>query len=261
VGFFITNVVNSALYDVNTGVAQASFSKLDSIVLDVDAKMTEVYTGQGAYPVVNILADRKPKIMLKGPEFSLGAAYRMLGATNTPASSTAMQVPAIEDYIIPAGGAVPLLKTQSTVDTVISVIGIIDDAAFAKVASAPTALQYSVATAGAVTTVTFNAADVGKTVRIFYSYDSSVGGQMDVSASAIPGIYTFKAVGKVLQNINDPAKTAYDVAIVIKSMQMIGNMAFSFERQKAGANSLDISILDPGPGFVPISIRPTAKYA
>lgn len=257
---FITNIANAGLYDATSGAALASFTKMESIMLDIDSKMTEVYAGTSAYPEVNIMADRKPKITIKGPEFSLGAAYRLLGASSTQGSATAVIMPAIEDAIVGSDGTVILAHTWSTTDATVSVIGIIDDASFAKVASAPTAGQYTIATVSTVTTVTFNTSDAGKTVRIFYNWESATGGSIDVATSAIPGVYTFKMAGKVGQNVNDPAKTAYDVAIVIKSMQLIGNMQFSFERQKASSNSLDISILDPGPGFKPISIRTTAAY-
>src|SRR5690348_4809237 len=169
--FFITNIVNAGLYHATSGIAQASFSKMESIMLDIDSKMTEVYAGTSAYPEVNIMADRKPKITIKGPEFSLGAAYRLLGATNTPGASTAVIMPAIEDKVIPAGGAVVLDHVWSTTDATITVIGIIDDASFSKVASAPTVGQFSVATSG-TTTVTFNTSDAGKAVRVFYNWDS-----------------------------------------------------------------------------------------
>lgn len=257
-GFIISNVVNAGLYDVATGQAYASFTKLDSITIDVDAKMQEVYGGSGAYPIVNILADRKPKISLKGPELSLAAAYRLLGANNVAATTgSPIQIPKIEDYTIPAGGTVTLNNTPSTVDTTITVIGVIDDTLFTKVASAPTQGQYSITG----NTLTFNTSDVGKTVRVFYSVDSTTGGNIQIAANSIPGIYTFKATGKFLQNINDPQKTAYDIAFVIKSCQLTGNLQFNSERQKASAVSLDLDIIDPGNGFNPIEIRTTAKYA
>lgn len=255
--FVISNVGTAALVDVATGDVVADFSKLDSIDITIDSAMTEVYGGTAAYPMVNILKDRKPLVDLKGPELNLGAYYRVLGATNTAgASGSPVQIFVAEDYVIPASGSLTLDHTPSTVKTNMTVKGIIDDQQFTSVASAPTAGQYSITG----NTLTFDTSDAGTSVRVFYYYDSVSGSKFDVSSAAIPGVYQFIATAKYLQNVNDPAKTAYDIVFSARSTQLIGTLKVSMQRQQATAQSLQLNILDPGDGYDPVEISTSATY-
>jgi hypothetical protein len=256
--FVITNVGNAALYDPTTGAFVAGFSKLDSIQITIDSKMTEVYGGTSAYPLINILADRKPVIDLKGPEIPLGAYYRLLGATNTAAdTSNPVQIPIVGAlYTIPADGTVTLNPAVSTVNTNVDVVDEVDGTVFEKVASAPTAGQFSISGS----TLTFNTQDAGKTIRVYYDYDSTTGGNIGVSASAIPGIFTFKATAKYFQNVSDPAKTAYNISFVAHSCQLVGTLTPNMQRQQAASQSIQLNILDPGNGKNPVEIRTDAKY-
>lgn len=255
--FIISNVGTAALVDVATGDVVADFSKLDSIDITIDSAMTEVYGGTAAYPMVNILKDRKPVVDLKGPELNLGAYYRILGATNTAgATGTPVQIFVAEDYVIPTSGSVTLNHTQSTVKTNMTVKGIIDDSPFTVAASAPTQGQYSISGS----TLTFNTADAGTSVRVFYYYDSTSGSKIDVSSAAIPGVFQFIATAKYLQNVNDPAKTAYDITFTARSTQLIGTLKVSMQRQQATAQTLQLNILDPGDGYDPVEINTSAVY-
>lgn len=258
----IPNIGLAVLLDPVTNAMKATFSKMESIMLDVDSKMTEVYGGAGSYTVANITADRKPKVSLKGPELPLTAASGLLGAnTTTAATGSPVQIPIVKEYTIPAGGIVTLSggDTISATVTGISIMGALDGKPFTGVASAPTAGQYANPTGGA-TSITFNTSDAGKAIYMYYNIDSTTGGQIDIKANAIPGVFKLVAQASVI-NTEDPAKALVPITFIAYNIQFIGNWQMSQERQKASATSLDLSVLDPGGNTPAISIVTAAKFA
>jgi len=182
----IPNIGLSALLDPVTQALEGVFSKMDSVVLDVDGKLTPVYGGSGMYSIVNISADRKPKVTLKGPEIPLTPGSKILGANQTVAAAgTPVQIPLPEEYTIPSTGIVTLNNPISATVISTSVMGALDGKLFTTVASAPTTGQYVTPIASA-TTITFAVADAGKAIYIFYSFDSTTGGQIDVLPTSVP---------------------------------------------------------------------------
>jgi hypothetical protein len=256
----IPNIGMSALLNPGTQQLEAAFTKMESIVLDVDSKLQEVYGGPGAYSVINIMADRKPKVTIKGPELPLTAAAGLLGANATVASSgSPVQIPLVEEYTISAAGTVTLNSPVSATATQISVIGALDGKPFTGVASAPTSGQYANPSAGA-TSVIFSTNDAGKPVIILYNTDSTTGGEIDIMPTSMPGVHKFIASAKVV-NTEDPNKALVPITFIVNACQFIGNWQISQERQKASATSLDLSILDPGGGKPAITIVTAAKFA
>jgi hypothetical protein len=136
----------------------------------------------------------------------------------------------------------------------LTIFGDIDGTVFTL--GTPAQGQYSIT--GSV--LTFNVADAGKVIRVYYDTDTAVGSTIGVSASAIPGIYTLKATARYLQNISDPAKTAYNISFVAYSVQLIGSLSVDMQRQSATSQSIQLDILDPGNGKNPVEIRTNAKY-
>jgi hypothetical protein len=256
--FFLTNVGSATIHHPVTDKMVARFSKLDSIMFDIDQKMSAVNAGSGAYPVTTIIADRAPKVELKGVEINLGAYYRLLGAINTPAAQgSPVQLYVTEEHRIGSDGTVTLNYTPSTVKTTMDVYGLIDDAEFEQVASAPTQGQYSISG----NTLTFNTDDAGKAIVVGYFYDSTTGGEISIGTTSIPGTWRIRASGKWFQNESDPSKPYYNINFVANSCQFMGNLQITAERQKASSQTLDLQILDPGDGTDPIQIITEAKYA
>ncbi|WAH35048.1 hypothetical protein [Alicyclobacillus dauci] len=257
----IPNIGYSAALDPVSGGLLAVFTKMDSISMDVDGTLTPVYGGAGAYPIVNIMADRKPMVSLSGSETSLQASS-MLGANVTTASaSTKVQVPRIEELTIGADGTVNLPNgdTISATTTTIGVVGALDNKAFTSVASAPTTGEYVTPVAGDAK-VTFSTDDAGKAVVIYYTIDTSTGGQVDYQPSAVGKVVKFVASAKVV-NTEDPSQALVPITFVVNSCQFLGKWTLSQERQKASAPKLDLQILDPGGGKAAVSIITTAKFA
>lgn len=256
--FMIGNIGNAGLFDPVSGAARGFFSKMESIVLDVDSKMAEQYAGSGMFPIVNITADRKPKVTVKGPELPLGMASSILGANITKAQSgTPVQVPKIEEKTIDGSGKVTLDYPISATVLTVSVIGTLDGKVFTSAASAPTAGQYQTPAASA-TQLTFNVADAGKVVTVAYTFDSVTGGKIDVMTTSIPGVHKFIANAKLINTVD---QSQVPIAFVVNACQMIGNWQISEERQKLSQTNLDLTVLDPGGSNPAISIIPTANFA
>jgi hypothetical protein len=256
--FMIGNIGNAGIFDPISGAMKGVFTRMESIILDVDSKLSEQYAGSGMYPVVNISADRKPKVTIKGPELPLGVAADILGANLTKATSGApVQVPRIEEKVIDPTGKVTLDYPISATVTQVSVIGLIDGKIFTAAASAPTAGQFQTPTNGA-TQIVFNTEDAGKIVAISYTFDSTTGGKIDIATTAIPGTYKFIANAQLLNTVD---QSKVPIAFVVNMCQLTGNWQISEERQKLSQTNLDLTILDPGGGLPAISIIPTANFA
>lgn len=256
--FMIGNIGNAGLFDPVSGAMIGAFTRMESIVLNVDSKLSEQYAGSGMYPVVNISADRKPRVSIKGPELPLGVAAGILGANLTKAQSgSPVQVPMIEEKTIDPTGKVTLSYPISATVTQVSVIGLYDGKVFTGVASAPTAGQFQNPSSGA-TQISFNSADAGKIVVVSYYYDSTTGGKIDILTTSIPGTYKFIANAKLLNTID---QSQVPIAFVVNRCQLTGNWQISEERQKLSQTSLDLTILDPGGGLPAVSIIPTANFA
>lgn len=257
----IPNIGKSAIFDPVSGAMLAVFTKMDSVSVDVDGTLTPIYGGSGAYPIVNIMADRKPSVSVKGSEVSLQVSS-VLGATvTTAASGTPVQIPMIDEFTIGAGGTVALPSGQAISATVIaiSVVGALDNKAFTGVASAPTTGQFITPVASAAS-LTFNATDAGKAVVIAWTIDSTTGGEVDYAPTAVSKVVKFVANAKVI-NTEDPAQLLVPITFVVNSCQFMGKWTLSQERQKASATQLDLIVLDPGGGKPAVSIMSAAKFA
>jgi hypothetical protein len=257
----IPNVGKSAVFDPVSGALLAVFTKMDSVSVDIDGTLTPIYGGSGAYPIVNIMADRKPTVSVKGSEASLQVATT-LGATVTAAvSGTPVQIQRIEEVTIGAGGTTPLPNGDviSATVTTLNVVGALDNKGFTGVASAPTAGQFVNPIAGA-SSLTFNTADAGKAVVIVYSIDSITGGEVDYAPTAVSKVVRFVAAAKVI-NTEDPSQALVPITFVVNSCQFMGKWTLSQERQKASATQLDLNVLDPGGGKPAVSIMTAAKFA
>ncbi|GMA50128.1 hypothetical protein GCM10025857_14850 [Alicyclobacillus contaminans] len=256
----IPNVGNAVLLDPVTGAIKAPFTKMDSIKLDIDGKLTPVNAGPGMYPIVNISADRAPKVTLQGSELPLAAASALTGANVTVAASGSAVQQAMVDYLtVAADGTLTLTSPISEIVTTVSIMSVSDGKLFQGVASSPTAGQYQ-NPSGGESTLTCSTADAGKSVVVSYTTDITTGGKIDVLTTSIPGSYKLVAQGKVV-NSEDPSKKFVPITFVVNSCQMIGTWSMSMERQKASSNSVELNVLDPGGNLPAISIITQAKFA
>jgi hypothetical protein len=256
----IPNIGNAVLLDPVTNAIKAPFTKMESIKLDIDGKLSPQYGGPGMYPIVNISADRAPKVTITGIELPLGAADELVGANITVAQGgSPVQQPMVDYATIDATGKVTLSASISATVTAVSVMGALDGKLFTGVASSPTTGQYINPSASA-TQITFNVGDAGKPVVIYYTTDITTGGKADVLTTSISPVVKFVAQGKVI-NTEDPAKALVPITFVANACQMIGTWSVSMERQKASSNSIELQILDPGGNLPAISIYSAAKFA
>ena len=256
----IPNIGNAALMDPTAGTLRAVFSKMESIVLDIDSKLNPQYGGSGMYAIAYTSADRKPKVTAKGIEIPLAAASTILGATATiAATGTPIQIPMIEEYTIPPSGVVTLNNAISATAIAVSVQGALDGKMFTGVASGETAGQY-ITPAASAASITFNASDAGKAVFISYTMDSTTGGHVDVTASSIPNPQKLVAQAKIV-NTEDPSGALVPVTFVVPKCIFVGSWQVSQERQKASSTSLDLEIMDPGGNQPAIQIFTAAKFA
>jgi hypothetical protein len=256
----IPNIGLSGLYDPATSALRSVFSKMDSVVLDIDSKMNPIMGGQGMYAIAYGSADRKPKVSVKGVDIPLSAFSTLTGGANTiAASGSPIQIPMMEEYTISSAGTITLNNVLSATAITVSILGAQDGKAFTGVASAPTTGQYITPIASA-TSITFNTTDANKAVYISYTTDSTTGGSVSVTATSTPIAQKFIAQAKVV-NTEDPNGALVPVTFVVPKCLFVGNWQVSQERQKASSTSIDLDIMDPGGNQPAILIYTAVKFA
>lgn len=234
----VDDISNAALFDLTTGDPKAFFEQLGKMTITIDAKQQRVYGGTSKYSFHLTEQDAESAVSIENAVLDYNQLEAATGAT---ISKGAVTVPFQEKKTV-VGTTVTLSKTPLTLTERVMVVskdhtnaGVL----LTRVASAPTATQYSIA-AGVITfgDATLN----GKDVRIFFDYTSAATAEVaSVTTTTKNKPYKFVAYGKAW---DDELNQTIDVTIIIYKTQMLGTFTIDQQRKSATTNSLELAVLD-----------------
>lgn len=239
----VDDISNAALFDIENGDPSAYFERLNKLTLNIDAKQQRVYGGTSKYSFHLTEQDAESGIQIENALLDYNQLLAATGATLTTAATT---VPHVEKLTVLTGSTVTLSKGASLVavseKVIVATKGLTNSGAqLTRVASAPTALQYSITAAGVITLG--DATLVGKDIRVFYDYNSTTASVASLKTTSRNKSYKFVAYGKAL---DDETNEWFDCIIIIYKAQMLGTFTIDQQRKSATANSIDLAILDAG---------------
>jgi hypothetical protein len=107
-----------------------------------------------------------------------------------------------------------------------------------RVASAPTALQYSI-TGGVITFG--DTTLLGKDVQVFYNFTATAASVASVKTTTKNKPYKLVLWGKA---VDDETNLPFDVIITIYKCQMLGTFSVDQTRKSATTSTLDLAVLD-----------------
>lgn len=237
----VDDISNAALFDMTTGDLVAFFEKLKKMTISIDAKQTEQFAGTSPYAFHLTQQDASSKVTIENAMLDYNQLIVATGATLT---SGANVTPTWEKLTVLAGPTITLTKGATMVllsDRIVVVSKSHANAGvqLSRVASAPTALQYTISPVGVI--VFGDSTLVGKDVRIFHDYTATAADVASVTTNTKNKPYKFVAYGKAF---DDELNASFDVTIVIYKAQMLGTFMIDQQRKSATSNSLDLAVLD-----------------
>ncbi|WP_274362755.1 hypothetical protein [Paenibacillus thermotolerans] len=239
----IDDISDAALFDLTTGDPAAVFERLQQLNFQIPVNQTRVYGGTSRFAFHLTQQDSEGSVTATNAVLDFNQLKMATGADVTTGSQV---VPTMEKHTVDAAaGTVTLKKASSLVadseKVLIATKGLTNSGKILeRVASAPTADQYSIA-AGVITFGDTNLK--GKEVRVFYDYTATSAERASLRTSTKNKAYRFQAYGKVY---DDELDKMVDVAIVIYKTQMLGTFSIDQQRKTATTNSFELAILDPG---------------
>jgi hypothetical protein len=239
----VDDISNAALFDLTSGDPVAYFEKLKKMTITIDAKQQRQYGGTSKFAFHLTEQDSESSVQIENAVMDYNELIAATGA-GTATGSTVVPAPP-ERLTVQAGGTVTLSKAGTMVanseKVVVATKGLSNSGQLlTRVASAPTAMQYTIA-AGVI--MFGDASLVGKDVRAFYDYTAASAETLSISTTTKNKPYKFVAYGKAF---DDELNTFFDVTIVIYKTQMLGTFTIDQQRKNATTNTLDLAVLDAG---------------
>jgi hypothetical protein len=240
--FVVDDISEGTLYDLTTGDPAAFIEKAKKMTIAIDAKQQRIYGGTSKYAFHLTEQDAESGVQLENAVFDFNTLVAATGATIASGSTV---IPTWEKLTVLTGPTVTLSKAATAValseKVIIVTKGITNSGAqLTKVASAPTALQYTI-TAGVITFG--DATLVGKDVRVYYDYTATTAETASVTTTTKNKAYKFVAKGKAY---DDELNVYFDVIVIIYKTQMLGTFTIDQQRKSATTNMIDLAVLDPG---------------
>ncbi|AWV35154.1 MULTISPECIES: hypothetical protein [Paenibacillus] len=237
----VDDISEAALFDINSGDPVAYFERLNKMTFTIDAKQQRVYGGTSKYAFHLTEQDAESSVQLENAVLDLNQLVAATGATITTGSTV---IPKVEKLLVATGGTFTFSKGASLVAgtdrLVIATKGLTNSGMqLTRVASAPTALQYSITSSGVVTLG--DATLAGKDIRAFYDYTATGGTAASVKTDTKNKPYKFVAYGKAF---DDETNESFECTIIIYKSQMLGSFSIDQQRKSATANSLELAVLD-----------------
>mgnify|MGYP001323086182 CR=1 FL=1 len=237
----VDDISNAALFDLTTGDPMAYFERLNKMTINIDAKQQRVYGGTSKYSFHLTEQDAESGIQLENAVLDFN---QLIAATGADISTGSKAVPKTEKFAVLTGATATLSKGSSLIATSDKLVVASKDHASAgmqlsRVASAPTAQQYSITAQGVITFG--DTTLIGKTIRAFYDYTATNATSAAVKTTTKNKAYKFVAYGKA---IDDETNTPFDVVIIVHKSQMLGTFSLDQQRKTATANSLELAVLD-----------------
>jgi hypothetical protein len=237
----IDDISNAALFDLITGDPVAYFELLKKLTIVIDAKQQRQYAGTSRFAFHLTEQDSESNVQIENAVLDFNELVAATGATIASGSTV---VPYVNKYTVQAGGAVQIDNGATLVALsdriVVATKGIASSGLkLDRVASAPTAVQYSISATGAI--VLGDLTLVGKDIRVFHDYTSTVGETVSVTTTSKNKAYKFVAYGNAF---DDELNVYFPVRIIIYKSQMLGSFTIDQQRKNATTNQLDLAVLD-----------------
>jgi hypothetical protein len=220
----------------------AYFERLSKLTLTIAAPQQRQYGGTSKYAFHLTEQDAESSIQIENALLDLN---QLVAATGAEISTGSMVIPRVEKLTVLTGATVTLTNGATLVEgsekIVVATKGQTNSGAqLTRVASAPTALQYSITSSGVVTLG--DTTLVGKDIRVFYESTSANGTAASVKTDTKNKAYKFVAYGRAL---DDETGNWFDCVIIVFKSQMLGSFVVDQQRKTATTNSIELAILDP----------------
>ena len=230
---FVDQVTQVQVFNISTGALLGNFNKLQKVSFNVSVNQQGVHGGNSGYPIYMLDGDKDSKISLEGVSLSLSLLQLLTGGTFTSGSTT-----------VPSTETITIAATNTLVQTPVALSDAVyfktDLTPLTRVASAPTAGQYSIAT----NVLTFNAADVGKEAIVVYDYTAAGGEVIAIlnNSKSTP----FKLIAHATVKQDDISTTDVPIRIVAYKCQLVGSFNLDFQRKQASTQTAELTLLDAG---------------
>lgn len=237
----VDDISEAGLYDPNNNDPVAYFEKLKKITISIDAKQQRQYGGTSKYAFHLTEQDSESSIQLENAVLDYNQLKAATGASTSTGSTV---IPWSEKLTVQTGATVTFTKGAMLVEKseriIVATKGLPNSGKkLERVASAPTALQYSITDKGVVT---FGDSEiVGKDVRVFYDFTTTAAETLSLTTGTKNKPYKFVAQGKAF---DDELDVYFDVIIIVYKSQLLGTFTIDQQRKSATTNTLELAVLD-----------------
>lgn len=234
--YVIDDISNAALFDLTTGDPVAYFDKLKKMTITIDAKQQREYGGTSRFAFHLTEQDSESGINIENAQLDYNQLVAATGATLATGSTvkpTVEKLTAVAGVVTPSQAALMVADSQK-------VVVVATGALLAKVASAPSTGEYTIAS-GVITLGDSGLATAD--IRVFYDYTSTTGNTASVKTSSKNKAYKFVSYGRYF---DDVANAWINVSVVVYKAQMLGTFTIDQQRKSATTNTLDLAVLDAG---------------
>lgn len=239
----VTSETNMIIHGVGSSqlvFKNGSFLDIDEaqdLEINVEATTQEVEGGDSYFALLEFITKKTGKVSITDANFSLAQIKALTGASVTAAAE--VLVPS--DVKTVAIGACQLTKTANVIiSTVVAKLGDTGAALTQITTGTPTATQFKVTTAGAVTTdVTNN----GKSIIFSYYCTDSTGSAINMLENDVPRGCELRH-----QIVTDemPDGKRYQIDICVYNCKPSGAYNYSAKRGAANAPKMEFKILKSG---------------
>lgn len=237
----VDDISNAALFDLTSGDPVAFFEKLKKMTIMIDAKQQRQYGGTSRFAFHLTEQDSESNIQIENAVLDYNELIVATGATLASGSTV---VPNVNKYTVQAGGTVQIDNGATMVAlsdrVVVATKGLTSSGLkLDRIASAPTSAQYTISATGLITVGDLTL--VGKDIRVFHDYTSTVGETLSITTTSKNKAYKFVAYGNAY---DDELNVYFPVRVIIFKSQMLGSFSIDQQRKNATTNTLDLAVLD-----------------
>ena len=218
-------------YLIGTNGSAVKLGTLQDMTIEVSSSTEDVFGGDGLYPIFNYIKEKSATFKFKNATFDLG----LLGASQG-VDVTAGGFAFGNEALVVAASKTLAITTGVEVE---SVAVVCDGVILTRVAGTPSAGEYTVTTAGAMT---FNTAEVGKTADVSYVYTTTDGSTLDVLTTSVPGYVE-------LRHTSQPTELPDGKNVILSTRiykaRCEGSLSVNQARGEASAPELSFKSVDP----------------
>jgi hypothetical protein len=210
----------------------------------ISKKIQDIPDGNSDWPAAKVETGKEGKVTITTGVFPPDLFASVIGQTVAAVTNKPMWAVGV-DYTISASNAITLAQTPAAGN--VPIVTGIDGTKYTKVASAPTAGQFSITGA----TLTFNAADANKPVKVTYQYSAATGNNFGLpETGSNPALYVVidgEATNKDGNNVQD-------CNIIIDKCMVEGDINFPQFKREPGTFQITLNVIKPRGGQKAIDV-------